>query len=55
MAYYLLNWPQEVFVMFIPIIPLEQCFRSAIGAVIGTGVIAGLRAMSIVKPAKATY
>jgi predicted membrane protein len=55
MAYYLLNWPQEVFVMFIPIIPLEQCFRSAIGAVIGTGVIAGLRAMSIVKPAKASY
>jgi hypothetical protein len=55
LAYYLLNWPQEVFVMFIPIIPVEQCFRSAIGAIIGTGVIAGLRAMSIVKPAKAGY
>lgn len=55
LAYYLLNWPQEVFVMFIPIIPLEQCCRSLIAAVIGTGVIAGLRAMSIVKPAEASY
>jgi hypothetical protein len=55
LGYYLLNWPQQVFVMFIPIIPLEQCFRSVIGAVIGTGVIAGLRTMSIVKPAEAAY
>ena len=49
------QWPQEVFVMFIPIIPLEQFMRNLIGMVIGTGVIAGLRAMSIVKPTEAIY
>jgi hypothetical protein len=54
-AYTLINWPKEVFVMFIPIIPLETCTRSAIGAVIGTGVIAGLRTMALVKPPNAIY
>jgi hypothetical protein len=54
-AYTLINWPEAVFWMFIPIIPLETCTRSAIGAVIGTGVITGLRTMALVKPPKAIY
>jgi hypothetical protein len=54
-TYYLLNWPQAVFEIFIPVIPLEQTVRSFIGMIIGTGVIAGLRAMAIVKPAAASY
>jgi hypothetical protein len=54
-AYTLINWPEAVFWMFIPIIPLETCTRSAIGAVIGTGVITGLRTMALVKPPRAIY
>lgn len=54
-TYYLLNWPQAVFEILIPVIPVEQTLRSLIGMVIGTGVIAGLRAMTIVKPIAASY
>lgn len=54
-SYYLINWPEAVFIMFIPIIPLETIARSAIGAVIGTGVISGLRTMALVKPRRAIY
>jgi hypothetical protein len=54
-AYYLINWPEAVFMMFIPIIPVEMAARSAIGAVIGTGVISGLRTMALVKPRRALY
>jgi len=53
--YSLLNWPAEVWVTLIPIIPVEHMFRCLIGAVIGTGVIAGLRAIGVVKPTEAIY
>ena len=53
--YFLFNWPEEVFVTLIPIIPFENLMRCLIGTVIGTGVIAGLRAIGLVKPAEAIY
>jgi hypothetical protein len=39
----------------IPTIPIENAFRGLIGAVIGAGVITGLRAIGLVKPTQATY
>ncbi|MGK7943433.1 MAG: hypothetical protein AB4058_03090 [Microcystaceae cyanobacterium] len=54
-GYYIFNWPEEVWVALIPIIPVENLFRSVGGVVIGTGVIAGLRAIRIVKPPEALY
>ena len=54
-SYYILNWPTPLFVFFAAIVPVEQAIRSAIGAVIGTGVIAGLRAMALVRARNATF
>jgi hypothetical protein len=54
-SYWLLNWPSPLFVMFIGIIPLEEAARSGIGAVIGTGVIAGLRSIALPRPPGARY
>jgi hypothetical protein len=53
--YYMFNWPEEVWVMLIPIMPMEYMFRSLVGTVIGTGVIAGMRAIGLVKPTEAIY
>lgn len=53
--YYTFNWPEEVWIMLIPVMPMENMFRCLIGAVIGSGVIAGLRAIGLVKPAEAIY
>jgi hypothetical protein len=55
LMYFLFNWPEEVWLTLIPIIPVENLFRCLIGTVIGTGVIAGLRAIGIVKPENAIY
>lgn len=54
-GYAIFNWPEEVFILLSTVIPFEYLSRAAIGAVIGTGVIAGLRAIGLVKPAQATY
>jgi hypothetical protein len=54
-TYFMYNWPEEVWVMLIPIIPVENIFRCIIGTVIGTGVIAGLRAIGLAKPTEAIY
>jgi hypothetical protein len=54
-TYYMFNWPEEVWIMLTPIIPFEFLMRCAIGTVIGTGVIAGLRAIGLVKPPHAIY
>lgn len=54
-TYYMFNWPEEVWITLIPIIPVENLFRAVIGTVIGTGVIAGLRAIGLVKPTEALY
>jgi hypothetical protein len=54
-VYFMYNWPEEVWVALIPVIPFENLMRCLIGTVIGTGVIAGLRAIGLVKPANALY
>jgi hypothetical protein len=54
-TYHMFNWPEEVWVMLIPLIPFEFVSRAAIGTVIGAGVIAGLRAIGLVKPPHALY
>jgi hypothetical protein len=54
-TYFMFNWPEDVWVMLITIIPIEFISRGAIGAVIGVGVIAGLRAIGLVKPTQAIY
>jgi hypothetical protein len=54
-TYFMFNWPEEVWTMLIPIIPFEHVMRCLIGTVIGTGVIAGLRAIGLVKPKWAIY
>ena len=54
-TYHMFNWPQEVWTMLIPIIPFEMLMRVMIGVVIGGGVIAGLRAIGLVKPEHAIY
>jgi hypothetical protein len=54
-TYYLFNWPQEVWITLIPIIPVENLIRCVAGTVIGTGVISGLRAINLVKPRQAIY
>lgn len=54
-AYYIFNWPQEVWIALIPIMPIENLLRCVGGTVIGVGVISGLRAIRIVKPQEAIY
>lgn len=54
-AYAILNWPEPLFGVFAVVIPLEHLARCALGAAIGTGVIAGLRAMGVVRPGGAAY
>ena len=54
-TYFMFNWPEEVWTMLIPIIPFENFLRCLTGTVIGTGVIAGLRAIGLVKPKWAIY
>ena len=54
-TYYLFNWPEQIWVMLIPIVPFEMLFRCAVGMVIGTGVISGLRAIGLVRPTHAMY
>lgn len=54
-TYTMFNWPEEIWVMLSSIIPFEFLSRAAIAAVIGTGVIVGLRAIGLVKPTEAVY
>jgi len=54
-TYHMFNWTEEVFVTLIPIIPFENLMRAIVGMVIGGGVIAGLRAIGLVKPEHAIY
>lgn len=54
-TYWMFNWPEEVWVMLAGVVPVEYVFRCLAGAVIGTGVIAGLRAIGLIKPANALY
>lgn len=54
-TYYLFNWPEPIWNMLIPVIPVENTLRGLAGSVIGTGVIGGLRAINLVKPKEAVY
>jgi hypothetical protein len=54
-VYYVLNWPAPVWTAMAPLAPIEHAVRSIVGTVIGTGVIAGLRAIGLVKPKHAVY
>jgi hypothetical protein len=54
-TYWMFNWPEELWITFIGLVPLEYLQRCVVGTVIGTGVIAGLRAIGLVKPANAIY
>lgn len=54
-VYWILNWPNELWLVIAPAAPLEHAFRSLAGMTIGVGVIAGLRATAIVKPRHARY
>jgi hypothetical protein len=54
-VYYVLNWPAPVWAAMAPLAPIEHAVRSVVGTVIGTGVIAGLRAIGLVKPKYAVY
>lgn len=54
-VYYVLNWPTPVWAAMAPVSPIEHAVRSIVGTVIGTGVIAGLRAIGLVKPKNAVY
>ena len=55
LSYLVISWPEEVFYIFFVMVPLENLARSLIGAVIGTGVIAGLRSMALIKPPEAMF
>jgi len=54
-TYYIYNWPEEVWLTLIPVVPFENLMRAIIGIVVGGGVIAGLRALGLVKPKNAIY
>ena len=54
-TYTMFNWPEEVWILLIPIMPLENLVRSLVGAFIGVRVISGLRAIGIMKPEAAIY
>ena len=55
LTYSIFNWPVQVWMTLIPIVPIENLIRSGVGSVIGVGVIAGLRAISLVKSREAIY
>jgi hypothetical protein len=54
-VYQVFDWPQAVWIAIAPIAPLEHALRSLVGAVIGSGVIAGLRATGLLRPEHARY
>jgi hypothetical protein len=54
-SYAIFNWPQEVWMTLIPVIPIEQVVRCVVGMLIGARVITGLRALFLIKPPTALY
>jgi len=55
LTYTMFAWPNEVWSMLIVFMPLETFMRCLVGTVIGTGVIAGLRAIGVTKSEWALY
>jgi hypothetical protein len=54
-AYALYNWPTQVWIMLIPMVPYEGLMRALVGAMIGSGVISGLRAAGLIRPRQGSY
>ena len=54
-VYWLMNWPNTLWLAFAGTAPFEHIARCIIGTVIGVGVISGLRAIGLVKPVEAAY
>ena len=54
-VYYIFDWPEGVWLGMAPLAPFEHLIRCGVGAVMGGGVIAGLRAIGLVKPKWAVY
>lgn len=54
-VYFAFNWPAENWWLMAPAAPIEHIARCIIGAVVGTGVIAGLRATGFLKASHAAY
>jgi hypothetical protein len=54
-SYYMVNWPEEVWITLIPLVPLENLLRAGVGTVIGIGVISGLRAIGLIRAKEAIY
>ena len=54
-VYLAYNWASENWWLMAPAAPFEHLARCLIGAVVGTGVIAGLRATGLIKPLHAAY
>lgn len=54
-VYYIFNWPEEVWLTMAPLAPLEHLIRCGVGTIMGSGVVAGLRAIGLVKPKWAVY
>lgn len=55
LAYLQADWPNAAWLAFAVPAPFEHIARCLIGAVVGTGVIAGLRALNLAKPEHAVY
>ncbi len=55
LIYFISNWPNEAWLAFAPLAPIEHLIRALVGSVIGTGVITGLRAAGLIKPPHALY
>jgi len=53
--YHVFNYPEVVFYEVMTVAPFENLLRAIVGMVIGGGVIAGLRAIGLVKPEHAIY
>ena len=53
--YPIFKWPPAQWTLLAGVAPVEHLFRTLAGAVIGVGVITGLRAIGLVKPSRAGY
>ncbi len=54
-VYFVFNWPAAVWLTIAPMAPLEHALRTIVGAVIGAGVITGLRRLGLPRPEHAVY
>jgi hypothetical protein len=53
--YNMLNWPETVWMVIAPVAPFEHLTRCVVGALIGTALISGLRAIALFRSEHAVY